>query len=39
MRRIGMTERPDLAFDHPKVPDDSPLKPHVVYMIDRPEGT
>lgn len=32
MRRIGMTERPDLAFDHPLVPGTMPqLRPHVLY--------
>lgn len=32
MRRIGMRERPELAFDHPIVPDSMPaLKPHVLY--------
>lgn len=30
MRRIGMTARPDLTFNHPKVPDSHPLlKRHV----------
>jgi len=34
MRRIGMTERPDLAFDHPKVPGSHPLlKRHVLYEM------
>lgn len=30
MRRIGLVERPDLAFDHPRV-EDPTLKPHVVF--------
>jgi len=34
MRRIGMTE--SARFPHPRVPDDSPLKPHVVYHLARP---
>lgn len=34
MRRIGMSARPELDFDHPTVPDTHPqLKPHVVYEI------
>jgi RimJ/RimL family protein N-acetyltransferase len=34
MRRIGMTERPDLAFDHPLVPTEmAELKPHMLYEI------
>ncbi|MEM8825520.1 MAG: GNAT family N-acetyltransferase [Pseudomonadota bacterium] len=37
MKRIGMTHRPDLDFEHPKVPEGSPLRPHVTYVIDRPE--
>jgi RimJ/RimL family protein N-acetyltransferase len=35
MRRIGMTARPDLDFDHPLLPADSPLSRHVVYVITR----
>ena len=35
MERLGMTRRPDLDFDHPNVPDDSILKPHIVYAKDR----
>jgi RimJ/RimL family protein N-acetyltransferase len=31
MRRIGMA--PADRFEHPRVPDDSPLKPHVVYHL------
>jgi RimJ/RimL family protein N-acetyltransferase len=34
MRRIGMTEA--ARFEHPRVPEGSPLKPHVVYHLDRP---
>lgn len=34
MRRIGMRARPDLDFDHPKVPDTHPqLKRHVFYEM------
>ena len=38
MRRIGMSHRQELDFDHPNVPDDSVLKRHVTFAIDRPEG-
>jgi RimJ/RimL family protein N-acetyltransferase len=34
MRRIGMTARPDLDFDHPGVPDDMPhLRRHAFYEM------
>jgi RimJ/RimL family protein N-acetyltransferase len=36
MERIGMTYAPDLDFDHPAVPDGSPVKRHVTYFIARP---
>jgi RimJ/RimL family protein N-acetyltransferase len=35
MRRIGMTEA--ARFEHPRIPDDSALKPSVVYHMARPE--
>jgi RimJ/RimL family protein N-acetyltransferase len=34
MRRIGMTEV--ARFEHPRVPDGSPIKPHVLYYLARP---
>lgn len=34
MRRIGMTEA--ARFSHPRVPDGSPLKPHVTYHLANP---
>jgi RimJ/RimL family protein N-acetyltransferase len=34
MRRIGMTEA--ARFEHPRVPDGSPLKPHVVFHLASP---
>ena len=37
MRRIGMTEA--ARFEHPRVPDGSALKPHVVYHLDRPQAS
>jgi RimJ/RimL family protein N-acetyltransferase len=35
MQRIGMRRDPTDDFDHPRVPDGSPLKRHVLYRIDR----
>jgi RimJ/RimL family protein N-acetyltransferase len=34
MRRLGMTEV--ARFEHPLVPDGSPVKPHVMYYLARP---
>lgn len=31
MERLSMTRRADLDFDHPRVPESSPLCPHIVY--------
>lgn len=36
MERLGMARVIDGDFDHPLVADDSPLKRHVQYRIDRP---
>lgn len=36
MERLGMTRYPDEDFDHPAVPDDSPLKRHILYRIACP---
>ena len=36
MERLGMQRQQDLDFDHPNVPDDSPLKRHITYCIRRP---
>ncbi|MDQ2878670.1 MAG: GNAT family N-acetyltransferase [Pseudomonadota bacterium] len=36
MERLGMTRYPDEDFDHPDVPDGSPLKRHILYRIGRP---
>lgn len=36
MERIGMVRALDEDFDHPNVPDGSPLKRHVTYRISRP---
>jgi RimJ/RimL family protein N-acetyltransferase len=35
MERLGMVRHHDLDFDHPGVPDDSPLKRHITYSIRR----
>lgn len=37
MRRLGMTEV--ARFDHPNVPADSPLRPHVMFHLARPGGS
>jgi RimJ/RimL family protein N-acetyltransferase len=34
MRRIGMTET--ARFDHPRVPEGSPLRPHVLFHLPGP---
>jgi RimJ/RimL family protein N-acetyltransferase len=36
MERLGMARVADGDFDHPAVPDDRPLKRHILYRIDRP---
>ena len=36
MERLGMTRHTDLDFDHPNVPEGSPLKAHITYSIARP---
>jgi RimJ/RimL family protein N-acetyltransferase len=35
MQAIGMHNNPDDDFGHPNLPDDHPLKPHVLYRINR----
>jgi len=37
MERLGMRRVADGDFDHPGVPDGSPLKRHVLYRIARPD--
>jgi RimJ/RimL family protein N-acetyltransferase len=37
MRRIGLTEV--ARFDHPRIPEESPLRPHVMYHLSRSEYT
>ena len=36
MRRLGMRHDPADDFDHPRLPPDHPLRPHVLYRIARP---
>ncbi|ODP36231.1 GNAT family N-acetyltransferase [Sphingomonas turrisvirgatae] len=36
MERLGMQRLAELDFDHPQVPPDSHLRPHIVYRADRP---
>ena len=36
MERLGMTRDPAEDFEHPNVPDGSPLKRHILYRIARP---
>src|SRR5215469_12387186 len=36
MRRIGMTE--SVRFAHPGIPDGSPVKPHVMFHLARPQA-
>lgn len=38
MRKLGMTRKLSDDFDHPAVPDNSPLKPHVLYRLQRGQG-
>lgn len=38
MERLGMTRVAGGDFDHPLVPDGSPLKRHIQYAIDRPSA-
>jgi RimJ/RimL family protein N-acetyltransferase len=35
MERLGMTRDPADDFDHPHLPLDSPLRPHVLYRLSR----
>lgn len=36
MKRLGMTRIADGDFDHPAVAADDPLRPHILYRIERP---
>ncbi|MBX9645205.1 MAG: GNAT family N-acetyltransferase, partial [Novosphingobium sp.] len=35
MERLGMTYRPELDFDHPRLAADDPLLAHAAYSLDR----
>lgn len=35
MERLGMTYRPDLDFEHPALAESDPLRPHIVYAMER----
>jgi RimJ/RimL family protein N-acetyltransferase len=35
MEKVGLTRDPAGDFEHPGVPEGSPLRPHVLYRIDR----
>lgn len=37
MERLGMTHDPADDFEHPRVPAGSPLRPHVLYRLSRPD--
>lgn len=36
MERLGMARAPGLDFEHSRVPEGSPLRPHLVYAIEPP---
>ncbi len=36
MERLGMKRVAGMDFDHPRVPDGDPLRPHITYRADRP---
>lgn len=36
MEKLGMKRQHGMDFDHPNVPPDSPLRPHITYSIMRP---
>lgn len=35
MEKIGMTHRPELDFDHPRIPEGHPLRAHVLYALKK----
>jgi RimJ/RimL family protein N-acetyltransferase len=35
MQRLGLTRRPEDDFDHPRLQPGHPLRPHVLYRIER----
>ena len=38
MERIGMRRVVVGDFDHPDLAEGDPLRPHILYRIDRPHG-
>ena len=38
MEKIGMIHSPSEDFDHPVLPEDHPLRRHVLYRLARPRG-
>ncbi len=39
MEKLGMTHRPDLDFDHPRIPTDHPHLRHTLYQLKNPSVT
>lgn len=37
MEKLGMTHDPAEDFDHPALPDEDPLRRHVLYRLRRPQ--
>jgi RimJ/RimL family protein N-acetyltransferase len=37
MEKIGMRRDPSADFDHPRIPEGHPLRPHVLYRIANPQ--
>lgn len=35
MERIGLRRRPELDFDHPRLAEGDPLRPHIIYTQER----
>jgi RimJ/RimL family protein N-acetyltransferase len=38
MERLGMHYRPEVDFEHPRVPMGHPFRPHVLYQLDNRES-
>jgi ribosomal-protein-alanine N-acetyltransferase len=38
MQRLGMVRDVDGDFEHPAMPQGDPLRPHVLYRLQRPQG-
>lgn len=39
MEKLGMTYRPDLEFDHPRMPPGHPHQRHALYQLHNPNST